>query len=837
MPFKIILTFFLTFLFSFSKAQQAAIKGQVIEETTKEPVPFANIRMKKAQYGMTCDENGKFNFLTSVFPDTMIITEIGHKTRFLPILTPPTSSLVLKLETYDLMLDDAVVLVYRDPGKALMKRVIANKGQSDVNRAYDYVRSNYTKTEIDVKNLSFENKKSLFGEIMETYDKFAVDSTEKGILPLYFNESFNHEYHGKTLQTKAVKKIAEKNLGLPTDKLGLKLDRFDMNLDVYDGVIAILKTSFVSPVSALGLTYYRYDILDTLEATNTSTREYIIKFKPNFKNENTFEGTFLIEADTYAIKKLKIETSEGINLNFVDKIAVEQEFEPIQTLSQKPIWVLKNEKNTIDFQSGLDLLGIPIKKDSTSKKLRIIKTFLYANYQVDVDQINAENYTALFPKLKNTEGIFDNSMRLDSLSEHEKSIYLATNSILNNDRYKRSANFATFVASGYWDVNNKFRFGPWSSLFSYNRIEGLRNRVSFWTMEGVSKKWNFNALLAYGWKDQKIKYGVGVKYVPSRAPYRKTEIFYNSDYDNTTEVDDEVDHDNVFTLAMRKNVPNFQVFNEQFKLLQEYDLSSNWSTKVYFNYRAMTPTFNFGFYSPEDLGTLDPVYQKRIDVSEIGFNLRYAHNERTRIFNYDKIRIYSRYPVLNFGFTSGFELGQKTHFNYTKFAIGVSQEINIVPKGTFYYNIKAGKILGTVPYLVMNVSHGNPYFVYSKYAFNNMNPYEFAADRYVSAQFRYSMGGLIFDKIPLLNKLNWRERFIGNMYWGDMTQKNVEYNKLINSPAIVTGKTPYAEAGVGIENIFNVFSIDAIWRISHLDNPNNINLVRFGIYTGVKIVF
>ena len=188
-------------------------------------------------------------------------------------------------------------------------------------------------------------------------------------------------------------------------------------------------------------------------------------------------------------------------------------------------------------------------------------------------------------------------------------------------------------------------------------------------MEGISQQWNFNATLAYGWGDKKLKGGVGIKYVPSRDPYRKTEIFYRRDYDATTDNDDEVDKDNIFTLALRKNVPNFQVFTEQFKILQEYDLNHNWSAKLSFNYRAITPTFKFGFFSPEDLGTFSPVYQNRLDASEIGINLRYAHNERSTIFNYDKIRIYTRYPVINFHFLSGFEIGQKTHFNYTKFSV------------------------------------------------------------------------------------------------------------------------------------------------------------------------
>ena len=116
-----------------------------------------------------------------------------------------------------------------------------------------------------------------------------------------------------------------------------------------------------------------------------------------------------------------------------------------------------------------------------------------------------------------------------------------------------------------------------------------------------------------------------------------------------------------------------------------------------------------------------------------------------------------------------------------------------------------------------------------------MSPYEFAADRYASLQTRYSLGGLILDHVPLLNKLHLRERLTANLYWGDLTRTNTDYNQV--NTFRITGRTPYAEAGVGVENISNFFSIDCIWRLNHLQGADQARITRFGIYTGVKIQF
>ena len=55
------------------------------------------------------------------------------------------------------------------------------------------------------------------------------------------------------------------------------------------------------------------------------------------------------------------------------------------------------------------------------------------------------------------------------------------------------------------------------------------------------------------------------------------------------------------------------------------------------------------------------------------------------------------------------------------------------------------------------------------------------------------------------------------------------------NPIKTTGGIPYSEVGVGIGNILNILSLDAIWRISQFNNEQAYT--RFGIYTTLSIVF
>jgi len=398
--------------------------------------------------------------------------------------------------------------------------------------------------------------------------------------------------------------------------------------------------------------------------------------------------------------------------------------------------------------------------------------------------------------------------------------------------------FASFIFSGYWDFNDRWRVGPYSSFISANQTEGIRIRASVWSMEGISKTWGYWGYVAYGTHDRRLKGGIGVKYVPNRSNYRKYEISFKNDYDAPTDFDDQLDRDNVFTLALRKPIPVFQNFLNQIRLSHERDLNHNWSAKLNYTYGAITPTFQFSYFPSDEIVSLTDSVLTRLHTlynSEIGLTLRYAHNERTAIFNYDKIRIFTQFPIFQLNLSAGVPIFNNTYFEYFKIHASVSQDLPMPLKGNFYYNFAVGNVFGTLPLLLLHIPRGNPFYIADRYAFYGMSPYEFTADRYASLLTRYSSGGLILDKIPLINKLNLRERITADLYWGDLTANNIKLNEI--NTIRTTGNTPYAGAGIGVENIFNFFSIDCIWRLNHLDNLNATRITRFGIYTGVEIQF
>ena len=110
-----------------------------------------------------------------------------------------------------------------------------------------------------------------------------------------------------------------------------------------------------------------------------------------------------------------------------------------------------------------------------------------------------------------------------------------------------------------------------------------------------------------------------------------------------------------------------------------------------------------------------------------------------------------------------------------------------------------------------------------------MNNMEFLTDRYAMLDVGWDMNGKIFNRIPFLRRLKWRE-FIGvKGMMGYLTEKNNPFalsnansNELFYFPegtSLMQKDQPYWEIIVGVHNVFKFFQIDYVRRMSYNNLP------------------
>jgi hypothetical protein len=122
-----------------------------------------------------------------------------------------------------------------------------------------------------------------------------------------------------------------------------------------------------------------------------------------------------------------------------------------------------------------------------------------------------------------------------------------------------------------------------------------------------------------------------------------------------------------------------------------------------------------------------------------------------------------------------------------------------------------------------------------------MNFLEFVSDKYASVQYHHDFGGFLFNRLPVIRNWKWRMVADANVLWGSQRAENeaiVERIPRVNragfnfnslNPAI-----PYVEVGYGVENIFKIFSVRALHRVTYRDHQD---AQKFALKFSMKFSF
>ena len=172
-------------------------------------------------------------------------------------------------------------------------------------------------------------------------------------------------------------------------------------------------------------------------------------------------------------------------------------------------------------------------------------------------------------------------------------------------------------------------------------------------------------------------------------------------------------------------------------------------------------------------------------------------------------------PVFTLSHTLGIKgvLGSDYSYNYTEASI--YKRFWLKSWGKLDIMLKGGLQWEKVPYPLLIMPETNLSYILQDFTFSAINNMEFPTDRFLSGNIGWDLNGKIFNRIPLLKKLKWRE-FIGfRILWGDLTDKNnplLEENTgsplLMYFPEgsyVIDSKRPYMEMSLGIHNIFKLF--------------------------------
>ena len=792
------------------------VKGKVLDEN-KQPLPFTTISLKGLDKKAVSNSNGEFNFDLPDGNYTLVYQHVGYATLSQElILNGNTQFLFIYLKPTELTLKEVVVKQgAKDPAYAIIRSAIKERKYNG-NKAGAYYCEAYIKGLIRTNN--YPN--SLFGQKIDFEDG---DTSKKKII--FLSESISDVYVNESSETKIV--VKSTRVSGQTNGLGLATP---LLLSFYNNIVDLPKSfnprGFISPIADGALSFYTYKYLGAFFENGVQISR--IQVIPKRKYEPLFEGYIQIVDDTWNIHSLSLSLNKESQLEFVDKLKIEQHYEMVSYQT----WMIGSqtiypEINFFGFDAGGYFTSV-YSKYQTNKEFDK-KTF--GNVLMKYDSSSNKQPDSFWVKSRPipllSEEVRDFKQK-DSLEKRrEDPVYLDS-----LDKIQNKINPIALIINGQTIINrNKqinYTYDPLLKSVSYNTVEGLalqlsgtfqkeftgRNQLSITPVlrYGVSNK-HFNGFI-------RANYRFGKKYPNNIITSFGSRIYQFNNANPIPQI--------MNTFATIINGNNFMKLYQAnfFQVSYRKGLGNGLDFNGFVNYQNRTPLVNtdtsYAWGNSSVFNKFTPNYPTEISNQPmlsnkaflVGFRISFRPGTKYIELPDRVVNSFSRTPTFGFQYTKGIKNVLGSNSNFDKWRFSVIGDINFKLGGEFKYRVETGGFINTQFVEIPDYNHfiGNltgkstPYVesfqVAPFYALSNKEKI------FLQLNGEYKLNGLLTNKIPFIRKLNLRIVTGTNIIW----LKNKDYYEVF----------------VGVDNIFKLFRIDYIWGFGKTVMPQN------GFRIGIK---
>ena len=511
--------------------------GIVRDSVSGEPLSYVSVMFENSTIGAMTDDDGAFSLQNDKGLTRLVVSSLGYDNKVVNLKAgQKNNALNVLLRPTSFEIAEVVVKPKREkysrkdnPAVELIKKVIEHKNDNRIEAKDEYQSEVYEKLSMSLDDFNPNLEKNKFLKKFK-FIKNYLDTSEfngKPILTISVRETLSDQYYRK--HPKAEKTITKAKRQQGIDKtlddggaITANLEEIFKGVNIFDNNINILLNRFVSPLSStLAVSYYKYYIMDTVDVAGDKCVD--LAFVPVNSQSYGFTGRLYITLDgNYAVKKFLLNTPANINLNWVDKLRIEQEFKRMPDST----WVLANENTYVNFY---------IVKGAQQLYAHQLRNF--DKYQFDV-----QNADSIFGLLGPIHELPEATAQTDTFWIHNRHVPLkekesALDDLLAQLRKVPAFNViiktAEILITGYIPTTadkdkSKFDFGPMNTTFSANHLEGFRMRVGGMTTANLNPHWFGSGYLAYGVNDRKLKYNAKLTYSVNKKKYHEGESPVNN---------------------------------------------------------------------------------------------------------------------------------------------------------------------------------------------------------------------------------------------------------------------------------------------------------------------
>ena len=789
------------FVFSLALISSLSVYSATITGTIKEKngaaLAFSSILIKGTTQGVSANSKGVYIVQLEPGEYTLVCQYIGHKTAEKKIKVGKTDETVdFELEAQQYNLKDVVVKSGgEDPAYAIIRKAI-EKREEHRKEIKQFQCEVYIKGQMQLRNFP----KTFFGRKIDFEDG---DTSKKKMILL-----------SETIAKYSVLEPGKEKVEVISTKVSGRSGAFGLSdpqiISFYENNISVGEDlnprGFISPIANGAIGFYRYKFEGTFYESGKEVSR--IKVIPRRAYEPLFSGYINIIEDEWRIQSVDLVLLRDQQMQLLDTLRIQQIYVPSGN-----VWVIKNQ---VIYPAGkifgFDFFGSFVQVyDKFDMEPKFKPKFFDHVVLRFLDSSN-----------KKSMAYWDSIRPLPLLAE-EKRDYKKKDSLelvrkdphyldsLDAKRNKLRLRGILFTGQSFSIRKRKENISLPSllSTLNYNTVEGavINFSPSYRRRFEGRKSLFINPDIRYGITNTHLNpsismgYNFGKKYIQSITVSGGRNVFqfnnagpilprinsistlnYSANHMKIYEAD-------YFRIGYGTGIGNGLSVNANFQFQDRQSLNNladpvSWRKTE----RAFTPNY------PTDL-TNTQMPRNQAAMFTVGVTWRPGADYIE--FPDRKISIGSKFPTITASITKGINGFLSSDVDYTKWRVGISDELNLKLAGQFNYNVNFGGFFDAAKTFIPDYQHyiGNqtilasrelasfqlaPYYKYSNTAKFN-----------IAAHAEYHLNGLLSNKIPGFKKLNWF--FVTG----------------INGLHIDKG-TNYYELLFGMENILKIFRVDFV---------------------------
>ena len=744
-------------------AQTTRVRGKVSDARTGQGIPYATVFFDGTMTGVYTDSTGAYHIESAEKENVSTISAgvVGYGTLTFPV----KAGMDIEMN-FPLFPDDKTS--GGDDNELKLREILYNlqvrRTEHDPESRDAWQADIYSKVELALANVDNIIGKSIFRKRSELIADLEDSTAFNGYIPVLLSEAVLHRFHSREPAVDKEVFEASRISGLDQQNIFRQF-----------------------PASSAGHLFYHYNLVDSLSFEGRKT--YSVTFVPKkLITSPTFEGRMEIDAEDYALRSVHCRLSPSSNVNWVRNLTVNS----YNDRREDGTWFFDNEKMFLDVAAHLNdrinLVSVQINRDMQ-----------YTSYQPGpfpgMEEMAGGDKVQV-GESPDKEEAWWTDIRPQALTKREEAIFTTVERLKARSSFKWLSALGNMFATGYLENTDiGIGYGPWERTVTYNGTEGVRVQLGGHTTKEFSRKVRFSAFGGYGFQDKLWKWGGATEFMlgDNQKRTNKFTISASKDYESLGR------GSGVFT---EKNIVNSLLapggFDKQGMVLK---------AQVMHEYEFNPDGTEAGSFS----------------TNQIHWTGRFSWDERINRGVFDKAYIFTRYPIISVDLLGGIKGITSDDCSFFRGELTMDWRIPAGVIGFGRFHLNGGAILGSVPYPLLKLHEGNQSQLFGspvvklsdRTAFSMMNYYEFGSDRWLTGFYEHNFNGLLLGILPLIKRLDLREVVSVRGAWGTISEKNRAGAPFLLMPGLSSLETPYIEAGVGVANIFHLFRVDCMWKLTH----------------------